>query len=191
MDTEYNVLEVASPIARAVNVSLLIDLPCSRHIRFDVFSSHQVQQQAHLHVVSKSLYSQDNARSAVPYGVLDHRMVSVCAGGWRRGLASTKLSMSACCGVSCLHVYLYQWFSGRVSRDMSRDASLLCTRAPAPRMLCVRRVGRAWLTALVTMATSSLSCLCSTLATSGVSSASSRSFARYPPLVCLVKREVR
>ena len=40
-----------------------------------MFAGQQIQQQAHLHVVSKSLYSQDNARSAVPYGVLDHRMV--------------------------------------------------------------------------------------------------------------------
>ena len=29
-----------------------------------------------MHVVSKTLYSQDNSRKPVPYGVLDHRMVS-------------------------------------------------------------------------------------------------------------------
>ena len=68
-------------------LSLFVDLPCSRHIRFDVFSGHQIQQQAHLHVVSKSLYSQDNARSAVPYGVLDHHMVSVWAG---EGICQTE-----------------------------------------------------------------------------------------------------
>lgn len=51
-----------------------------------MFAGQQIQQQAHLHVVSKSLYSQDSARTAVPYGVLDHRMVSVwaCAVGERR-----------------------------------------------------------------------------------------------------------
>lgn len=35
-----------------------------------------MRQQAHIHVVSKALYSQDTARKPVPYGVLDHRMAS-------------------------------------------------------------------------------------------------------------------
>lgn len=36
-----------------------------------------MRQQAHIHVVSKALYSQDTARKPIPYGVLDHRMVSM------------------------------------------------------------------------------------------------------------------
>ena len=37
-----------------------------------------MRQQAHIHVVSKALYTQDNSRKPVPYGVLDHRMVCEC-----------------------------------------------------------------------------------------------------------------
>lgn len=44
------------------------------HVCFGVDSSHQIQQQAHLHVVAKNLYSQDTSRTPVPYGVLDTRM---------------------------------------------------------------------------------------------------------------------
>ena len=49
----------------------------SGHLQFGLLSAEQMRQQAHLHVVSKTLYSQDTARKPVPYGVLDHRMVSV------------------------------------------------------------------------------------------------------------------
>ena len=35
----------------------------------------QMGQYAHLHVVSKNLYTQDGNRKPVTYGVLDHRMV--------------------------------------------------------------------------------------------------------------------
>lgn len=41
-------------------------------------SADQMKQAAHIHVVSKNLYSQDGRRKPIPYGVLDHRMVSVC-----------------------------------------------------------------------------------------------------------------
>jgi DNA-directed RNA polymerase III subunit RPC1 len=44
------------------------------HLQFGLFSAEQMRQQAHIHVVSKALYSQDNSRKPVPYGVLDHRM---------------------------------------------------------------------------------------------------------------------
>ena len=50
--------------------------PPSGHLKFGLFSSEQMHQQAHIHVVSKALYSQDNSRKPVPYGVLDRRMVS-------------------------------------------------------------------------------------------------------------------
>ena len=42
---------------------------------FGVDSPQQIQQQAHIHVVAKNLYSQDTQRSPVQYGVLDRRMV--------------------------------------------------------------------------------------------------------------------
>ncbi|KAM9325606.1 DNA-directed RNA polymerase III subunit RPC1 [Gastrophryne carolinensis] len=44
------------------------------HICFGVKSAEQMRQQAHIQVVSKSLYSQDNNHSPLPFGVLDHRM---------------------------------------------------------------------------------------------------------------------
>jgi DNA-directed RNA polymerase III subunit RPC1 len=44
------------------------------HLQFGLFSAEQMRQQAHIHVVSKALYTQDNSRKPVPYGVLDHRM---------------------------------------------------------------------------------------------------------------------
>ncbi|KDR18934.1 DNA-directed RNA polymerase III subunit RPC1 isoform X1 [Zootermopsis nevadensis] len=44
------------------------------HVCFGVDSTHQIQQQAHIHVVAKNLYSQDTQRTPVPYGVLDRRM---------------------------------------------------------------------------------------------------------------------
>lgn len=34
-----------------------------------------MRQQAHIQVVSKNLYSQDNHHAPLQYGVLDHRMV--------------------------------------------------------------------------------------------------------------------
>ncbi len=41
-----------------------------------MFSEEQVRQQAHVHVVSKALYTQEpSGRTPVPYGPLDHRMV--------------------------------------------------------------------------------------------------------------------
>jgi hypothetical protein len=48
---------------------------CSSHVCFGVDSPQQIQQQAHIHVVAKNLYSQDTQRTPVPYGVLDRRMV--------------------------------------------------------------------------------------------------------------------
>ena len=47
----------------------------SGHIQFGLFSAQQISRQAHINVVSKALYTQDNTHRAVPYGVLDHRMV--------------------------------------------------------------------------------------------------------------------
>lgn len=44
------------------------------HLQFGLLSPEQMRQQAHLHVVSKALYSQDTGRKPVPHGVLDHRM---------------------------------------------------------------------------------------------------------------------
>ena len=42
---------------------------------FGVDSPQQIQQQAHIHIVAKNLYSQDTQRTPVQYGVLDRRMV--------------------------------------------------------------------------------------------------------------------
>ncbi|XP_053306455.1 DNA-directed RNA polymerase III subunit RPC1 isoform X2 [Spea bombifrons] len=44
------------------------------HICFGVKSAEQIRQQAHIQVVSKNLYAQDNNHSPLSFGVLDHRM---------------------------------------------------------------------------------------------------------------------
>lgn len=52
------------------------EISCSRsHICFGMKSPEEMRQQAHIQVVSKNLYSQDNHHSPLQYGVLDHRMV--------------------------------------------------------------------------------------------------------------------
>lgn len=53
---------------------LFFFLVSSDRIQFGLFSPVKIQQQAHVHVVSNALYSQDS-RVPVPYGVLDHKMV--------------------------------------------------------------------------------------------------------------------
>lgn len=45
------------------------------HICFGMKSPEEMRQQAHIQVVSKNLYSQDNHHAPLQYGVLDHRMV--------------------------------------------------------------------------------------------------------------------
>uniref|UniRef100_A0A069DY71 DNA-directed RNA polymerase subunit n=1 Tax=Panstrongylus megistus TaxID=65343 RepID=A0A069DY71_9HEMI len=44
------------------------------HVSFGMDGPHQMQQQAHLHVVAKNLYTQDTQRTPVRHGVLDRRM---------------------------------------------------------------------------------------------------------------------
>ncbi|XP_041032404.1 DNA-directed RNA polymerase III subunit RPC1 isoform X1 [Carcharodon carcharias] len=44
------------------------------HICFGMKSAEQMRQQAHIQVVSKNLYSQDNSHTPLSHGVLDHRM---------------------------------------------------------------------------------------------------------------------
>ncbi|XP_034935802.1 DNA-directed RNA polymerase III subunit RPC1 [Chelonus insularis] len=44
------------------------------HVSFGVDSRHNIERQAHIHVVAKNLYSQDSQHTPVPYGVLDRRM---------------------------------------------------------------------------------------------------------------------
>ncbi|XP_076289845.1 DNA-directed RNA polymerase III subunit RPC1-like [Lasioglossum baleicum] len=44
------------------------------HVSFGVDSRHNMERQAHMHVVAKNLYNQDVEHTPVPYGVLDRRM---------------------------------------------------------------------------------------------------------------------
>ncbi|XP_043579114.1 DNA-directed RNA polymerase III subunit RPC1 isoform X2 [Bombus pyrosoma] len=44
------------------------------HVSFGVDSRHNMERQAHLHVVAKNLYNQDVEHTPVPYGVLDRKM---------------------------------------------------------------------------------------------------------------------
>lgn len=48
----------------------------SAQVSFGIESAESMQQQAHIHVVSKNLYNQDVQRTPVPYGVLDKRLVN-------------------------------------------------------------------------------------------------------------------
>ena len=48
----------------------------SNQIQFAPFSSLEMQKEAHIHVVSKNLYSQDAARTPAAFGVLDPKLVS-------------------------------------------------------------------------------------------------------------------
>lgn len=50
----------------------------SSKMKFTLLSSSDMQRLAHVHVVNKALYLQDNSREPALYGVLDRRMVSVC-----------------------------------------------------------------------------------------------------------------
>lgn len=53
----------------------LVCFPPRSHICFGIKSPEEMRQQAHIQVVSKNLYSQDNNHAPLLYGVLDHRMV--------------------------------------------------------------------------------------------------------------------
>ncbi|ENN81759.1 hypothetical protein YQE_01852, partial [Dendroctonus ponderosae] len=44
------------------------------HLTFGIESAGSMQQQAHIHVVAKSLYNQDLGRTPISYGVLDRRL---------------------------------------------------------------------------------------------------------------------
>lgn len=46
----------------------------SSHVQFGMASAEEIQQEAHIRVVSKNLYAQ--GREPVSYGVLDRRMVN-------------------------------------------------------------------------------------------------------------------
>lgn len=44
------------------------------HVQFGIDSPEEIQQEAHIRIVSKNLYN--DGRQPVPYGVLDRQMVS-------------------------------------------------------------------------------------------------------------------
>ncbi|CAC5392832.1 RPC1 [Mytilus coruscus] len=44
------------------------------HVTFGLLNANEIQQLAHLHVVSKNLYNQDGHHKPVQHGVLDHKM---------------------------------------------------------------------------------------------------------------------
>jgi hypothetical protein len=45
-------------------------------VKFEPFSAKDISKQACIQVVNRNLYLQDSAHKAVPFGVLDNRMVS-------------------------------------------------------------------------------------------------------------------
>lgn len=112
------------------------------NVTFGLMSAEQMRKQSHIHVVSKNLYAQDGSRKHVPFGVLDHRMVS------RDGPLAPPTRRT---------------FLGKRLR-----AFWSCIRAPVKRTTTVRRVVVPLQTVLGTMVISILSYHASILATSGV-----------------------
>lgn len=45
------------------------------HVQFGISSPEEIQQEAHIRIVSKNLYN--DGRQPVPYGVLDRQMVCI------------------------------------------------------------------------------------------------------------------
>lgn len=60
---------------RETNIGAVIN-----SVQFVPFSSKEIGKQACLQVVNRDLYLQDAVRKSYPYGVLDHRLVSVKRG---------------------------------------------------------------------------------------------------------------
>jgi hypothetical protein len=57
---------------RETNIGTVIN-----SVQFVPFSSKDIVREACLQVINKNLYLQDSAHKACPYGVLDHRLVSI------------------------------------------------------------------------------------------------------------------
>jgi hypothetical protein len=71
----YGLLSLFILFVKYICLLIFVSYIFSSHVCFGVDSPQQIQQQAHIHVVAKNLYSQDTQRTPVPYGVLDRRMV--------------------------------------------------------------------------------------------------------------------
>lgn len=65
------------------------------HVSFGVDSKHHMKQQAHLHVVAKNLYNQDNGHTPLSYGLLDKRM-GTCSNANNCG--TCEKSLNECIG---------------------------------------------------------------------------------------------
>ena len=57
---------------RETNIGTVIN-----SVQFVPFSSKDIVREACMQVVNKNLYLQDTAHKPCPYGVLDHRLVSI------------------------------------------------------------------------------------------------------------------
>lgn len=66
----------------------------SSHVQFGIASPEEIQQEAHIRVLSKNLYSQ--GREPVTYGLLDRRMVT----GFLGSQIKNKINVSISQGVS-------------------------------------------------------------------------------------------
>ena len=63
--------------ATALTITLLLCVNSS-HVQFGIDSPEEIQQEAHIRIVSKNLYN--DGRQPVPYGVLDRQMVNIWLG---------------------------------------------------------------------------------------------------------------
>ncbi|OXU26333.1 hypothetical protein TSAR_003123 [Trichomalopsis sarcophagae] len=61
------------------------------HVSFGIDSKHHMKQQAHLHVVAKNLYSQDNGHVPLAYGLLDSRL-GTCSNANKCGTCNKPLN---------------------------------------------------------------------------------------------------
>nr|XP_032834584.1 DNA-directed RNA polymerase III subunit RPC1 isoform X1 [Petromyzon marinus] len=128
------------------------------HICFGLQSAEQMKRQSHIHVVSKSLYSQDGAHSPVPYGVLDHRMGT---SDKERPCLSCSKSLADCPGhfgfldleLPCFHVGYFKALIGVLQmickscsrvllRPAERSALLESLRRPGLKYLHKRSLKR-------------------------------------------------
>lgn len=74
-DVKVKMLSLVSIIKYFRSLCLHYKMCFSSHVTFNVDSPAEIQQAAHIQVITKTLYAQDGQRVPASYGVLDRRMV--------------------------------------------------------------------------------------------------------------------
>lgn len=89
----------------------------SSHVQFGIDSPEEIQQEAHIRIVSKNLYN--DGRQPVPYGVLDRQMVNIWLGMTNKHRRTIFLNDF----FPCLF-YAFQRNDGNVGREPERRTLL-------------------------------------------------------------------